>query len=205
MFRAEDRSALPTARPRWPLQWGRSCSERKTTRSHRCAPSADRASMGPLLFRAEDWARVPGGEWVPTGFNGAALVQSGRRVRMSGRSAAQFGASMGPLLFRAEDARRPQAPGSGAPAASMGPLLFRAEDTLCGPELGRAIRTASMGPLLFRAEDLCCGGWLEMLRRLQWGRSCSERKTQSRPHSISMQELLQWGRSCSERKTSTIR
>ena len=60
------------------LQWGRSCSERKTVGLQAGADGCGTASMGPLLFRAEDKVR-------------------GRVLQFMGA------ASMGPLLFRAED------------------------------------------------------------------------------------------------------
>ena len=87
------------------------------------------ASMGPLLFRAEDVVEVAAGGFFRVGFNGAALVQSGRPDPGSTEEIPK-GASMGPLLFRAEDSRDHHLllPPS---AASMGPLLFRAEDP-CG-------------------------------------------------------------------------
>ncbi len=59
------------------LQWGRSCSERKTVEG------AEKLGIDP-------------------GFNGAALVQSGRQTRLAGAGSTER-ASMGPLLFRAED------------------------------------------------------------------------------------------------------
>ncbi len=132
---------------------------------------------------------------------------------------------MGPLLFRAEDVVNVPLLGPKL-GASMGPLLFRAEDareraTATGPEW------ASMGPLLFRAEDARPVGHQAVARPLQWGRSCSERKTrrrgtargntngfngaalvQSGRHETVAANAylptlaLQWGRSCSERKTS---
>ena len=63
-----------------------------------------------------------------------------------------------------------------------------------------------MGPLLFRAEDsrhLLSG--MPVASSLQWGRSCSERKTRQRETCPPQRNSkLQWGRSCSERKTARI-
>ena len=112
---------------------------------------APEASMGPLLFRAEDLELEIG----------EAVIDS---------------ASMGPLLFRAEDCRVPRGSCVGR-AASMGPLLFRAEDEKKF-SAGVLVGEASMGPLLFRAED--SPGPKSRPPEpllLQWGRSCSERKT----------------------------
>ena len=80
LFRAEDRPEV-TRRNHHPtvLQWGRSCSERKTIEGAGERRRAITASMGPLLFRAEDASRHPAAPASPRGFNGAALVQSGRR------------------------------------------------------------------------------------------------------------------------------
>ena len=106
--------------------------------------------MGPLLFKAED---------------GSSRISGGTR------------ASMGPLLFRAEDAHGYDHQRH-RPAASMGPLLFRAEDIAALFATLFAI-AASMGPLLFRAEDLFWQMHVPPVAELQWGRSCSERKTRS--------------------------
>ena len=161
--------------------------------------------MGPLLFRAEDEA-----------LDEAITVL-------------QDFASMGPLLFRAED-RREIRHDTRATQASMGPLLFRAEDQ---PRAGHLLPrcAASMGPLLFRAEDagplrsfsrgtssfngaaLVQSGRRQVTlstpastgRSLQWGRSCSERKTRYlTTGGTAGGAALQWGRSCSERKTSHV-
>ncbi len=135
-------------------------------------------------------------------FNGAALVQSGRPVIESAANAPTVIASMGPLLFRAEDEKLETAVGRleslqwgrscserktrlslaiSCPhllEASMGPLLFRAEDTV-DRDRDKDLIPASMGPLLFRAEDaLMFVRWL-FSDSLQWGRSCSERKTRN--------------------------
>ncbi len=80
-------------------------------------------------------------------------------------------------MFRAEDMQSDELPPM-RPRASMGPLLFRAEDLLFRLQSLALHRLASMGPLLFRAEDVAS---LELILvrspLLQWGRSCSERKT----------------------------
>ncbi len=79
----------------------------------------------------------------------------------------------------------------------MGPLLFRAEDTHRLAPMWNGAGGASMGPLLFRAEDIVLISlYLLALPTLQWGRSCSERKTVcqhpviDRPVAASMGPLL---------------
>ncbi len=83
--------------------------------------------MGPLFFRAENLRAGEADAFRESGFNGAALFQSGERdVRdlVDGL----LRASMGPLFFRAENS-------TGVfviprwECASMGPLFFRAENT----------------------------------------------------------------------------
>ena len=67
----------------------------------------------------------------------------------------------------------------------MGPLLFRAEDRENRQVSRIVVYAASMGPLLFRAEDLDMRNHPGRERkRLQWGRSCSERKTISSPGKV---------------------
>ena len=86
----------------------------------------------------------------------------------------------------------------------MGPLLFRAEDFVRAARLRRRTWPASMGPLLFRAEDISTSNSGSVsATALQWGRSCSERKTQHLIGMLCERRELQWGRSCSERKTAT--
>ncbi len=81
--------------------------------------------MGPLLFRAEDAAVLLHAEGE-TGFNGAALVQSGRRggggVQQKHCPLLQWGRSCSER--KTWFLRRGYHPDR----ASMGPLLFRAED-----------------------------------------------------------------------------
>ncbi len=156
--------------------------------------------MGPLFFRAENGNANGHGTNGHTGFNGAALFQSGERVWLLssdstgglqwGRSFSErrtglpdcrdpdtHGASMGPLFFRAENPLR-LAPLAGALLASMGPLFFRAENPLRLAPLAGAL-LASMGPLFFRAENNPPVPLRhELATPLQWGRSFSERRTE---------------------------
>ncbi len=83
LFRAEDTEGGEVM-PVQPceLQWGRSCSERKTRTDDDCPPTSRPC------------------------FNGAALVQSGRHETTEATRTAAESASMGPLLFRAEDGGR---------------------------------------------------------------------------------------------------
>ncbi len=60
------------------LQWGRSFSERRTPRGLFARIDQHHASMGPLFFRAENWA-LEAIDLLVGGFNGAALFQSGER------------------------------------------------------------------------------------------------------------------------------
>ncbi len=177
-FRAENkfhRQDSPV--PAWPLQWGRSFSERRTSQ-----PVADpiflqsfngaalfqsgepnlgvsvsleflRPSMGPLFFRAE---------------NGPAV----------GRVFCQHVASMGALFFRAENDGRIVVL-QHSTRASMGPLLFRAENIAGKLSPGDGVG-ASMGPLFFRAENTPAAVRLLTVEGLQWGRSFSERRTMLR-------------------------
>ncbi len=78
LFRAEDNAQSSQTIIQLTLQWGRSCSERKTMAVRTLNGIAATASMGPLLFRAED-------------------------PDSSGEHDTKEIASMGPLLFRAED------------------------------------------------------------------------------------------------------
>ncbi len=85
---------------------------------------------------------------------------------------------MGPLLFRAEDF---MVPGWSelSTKASMGPLLFRAEDVLTVDDLVDTEVAGFNGAALVqsgRPDDRSCAATIADL--LQWGRSCSERKTQ---------------------------
>ncbi len=227
LFRAEDDSArrvnsLLTV----VLQWGRSCSERKTRYPVQRLEQMRRASMGPLLFRAEDCS--------PLGHVGQAVS-----------------ASMGPLLFRAEDMAM-AAPASSAArlqwgrscserktgretidrltrlCASMGPLLFRAEDVHTFAPSSRAslqlqwgrscserktprwyeVRFtlgASMGPLLFRAEDGTeTHSFLHVCRGFNGAALVQSGRLTQFSHTTNPSPQLQWGRSCSERKTPNL-
>ncbi len=136
------------------LQWGRSCSERKTLMRARGQRRRGRASMRPLLFRAEDSAGVGSGSIPPRGFNGAALVQSGRR----------------------------------RPAFNLG---------MHGPRL-------QWGRSCSERKTVESNHGVVWRWKLQWGRSCSERKTPSGWSGGVCCRWLQWGRSCSERKTTTV-
>ncbi len=157
------------------LQWGRSFSERRTSRrlhsslfpqaasmgplffraenSTRPAGPLDdlrQASMGPLFFRAENANRDRGPQGSRDCFNGAALFQSGEHSSglQTERNVMplQWGRSFSERRTAARPGKRHQA------AASMGPLFFRAEN---GGLLVRGVcsMNASMGPLFFRAEN----------------------------------------------------
>ena len=157
------------------LQWGRSYSERKTLRSKQLGLSWELASMGPLLFRAED---VDADNTLPDKFirfNGAALIQSGRptptRTTDKSGQRLQWGRSYSerktsgsltsglqlPELqwgrsYSERKTQKCEVWRNCHSSASMGPLLFRAEDeTNYGEKV--IVFMASMGPLLFRAED----------------------------------------------------
>ncbi len=151
LFRAEDDATRSDTRIPVRLQWGRSCSERKTTT--RSPPTATTpASMGPLLFRAEDAIDHAGRECLGRGASMGPLLFRAEDQTATFWELGAILASMGPLLFRAEDPiqRGARAPG---PEASMGPLLFRAEDAVDVCHFAVLVDRASMGPLLFRAED----------------------------------------------------
>ena len=156
LFRAEDQELDRDDRGRILLQWGRSCSERKTIRR-------------PLRLLAEIG-----------GFNGAALVQSGRPVPMRRWTRDTWcfnGAALVQSGRRRDDYREVLL----LLTLQWGRSCSERKTGECGGEHYRH-NLASMGPLLFRAEDAARasesdpGDW-----PLQWGRSCSERKTVPRP------------------------
>ncbi len=181
--------------------------------------------MGPLLFRAEDSERRSSGVSAWDCFNGAALVQSGRRPAANPRRTTRPSFNGAALvqsgrLAKLDSVQVRQTSFNGAALVQSGRRAEEARYSKLIQELqwGRSCSerktgcpapprarrcTASMGPLLFRAEDSYQeSGEFRGQSALQWGRSCSERKTCCRL--LTVQQLpspLQWGRSCSERKT----
>ncbi len=131
--------------------------------------------MGPCLFSMEDMR--PEGGWKPRRhcFNGAMLIQHGRRDINH--------------LFR------------GVTIASMGPCLFSMEDArdVC---VSLARQIASMGPCLFSMEDAAqsvdnSGGYPQ----LQWGHAYSAWKTGLEEGEEYTDPELQWGHAYSAWKT----
>ena len=135
------------------LQWGRSCSERKTKSSASPQSSASSGFNGAALVQSGRRTERFDINYHERGFNGAALVQSGRR-----RSATFFFTRNVQLQWGRSCSERKtpsnliNASKYGA-IASMGPLLFRAEDSVFDNRRNCWRSSASMGPLLFRAED----------------------------------------------------
>ena len=90
--------------------------------------------------------------WLGKSFNGAAAHRCGKR-------------------------QRPTLPRQQWQAASMGPQHIAAENFVLGNELSAPLK-ASMGPQHIAAENSTYKYWVDKVRKLQWGRSTSLRKTQ---------------------------
>ncbi len=152
------------------------------------------------MFRAEDFASSRQNPLTSQNcFNGAALVQSGR----PDRSCAAMSASLsfnGAALVQ---------------SGRLGGVVNRQRLNAAGfngaalVQSGRRHHRAEVVLALGLQWGRSCserktqrdGAGAVDVDRLQWGRSCSERKTDRIAAALALVQMLQWGRSCSERKT----
>ncbi len=208
------------------LQWGRSFSERRTSRLRAIGGATGRGFNGAALFQSGEPALPMGWDvkqmlqWgrsfserrtlshvlavttLPC-FNGAALFQSGE-LQYFGNfwprlTSLQWGRSFSErrTLFFRHLSPLPH-------VASMGPLFFRAENDYPREPPTRCRRFN--GAALFQSGERG-SRWRppQCPNPLQWGRSFSERRTWgSTGATVADTGELQWGRSFSERRTPPI-